>query len=163
VEVSWHNTVCVLTRTKLIGRKSEFETRTFDLSQVEDFVLDSDRMTGWLETVRKLLVAVVYPFALFGSYVYRIIQALIYAVVGLLFAKLCNTSLSYSALLRLAVVAVTPAIIISTVLGAAQVRLPYLWLFYLAVTLGYLFYGVKACSYTPVTPPDIRFPQQTEF
>ncbi|MHC4156072.1 MAG: DUF1189 family protein [Planctomycetota bacterium] len=157
------NTVCVLTKTRLIARKSEFETRTFDLSQVENFVLDSNRIMGWLDTTRRLLVVIMYPFALFGSYVYRIIQALIYALVGLLFAKWCNTALSYQALIRLAVVAVTPAIIISTVLSAAHVRLPYAGLFYLAVALGYLFYGVRACSYTPVTPQDIHFPHQTEF
>lgn len=153
------NAFCLLTRTKLIGRKSQFETRAFDLSQVEDFVLNADRITGWLHTFRKFFAVIMYPFALFGSYAYRIIQALIYAAVGLLFAKWCNTTLSYRALLRLAVVAVTPAIIINTVLGAAGVHLPYAPLFYLLVALGYLFYAVKACSYTPVTPEDIRFPQ----
>jgi len=157
------NTVCLLTRTKLIGRQSKFETRVYDLSRVENFVLDADRITGWLHTAGKLLAVIMYPFALFTSYAYRIIQALIYAAVGLLFARWCNTTLSYKALLRLAVAAVTPAIIINTVLSAARVRLPFAGLFYLAVALGYLFFAVRACSYTPATPQDVHFPQQTGF
>ncbi|MHC4062066.1 MAG: DUF1189 domain-containing protein [Planctomycetota bacterium] len=156
------STMCLVTRTEVITRKSDVQTQTFDLSEVEDFVLDGDLIMGWLRTAGKFAVVIIYPFALFGSYVYRIIQALIYAAVGLLFAKLCNTTLSYTTLLRLAVVAVTPAIIISTVVGIAEVNLPpYALLFYLVVALGYLFFGVKACSEQPETQQDMQFPQPT--
>lgn len=146
------NTQCLLTRTKLIGRKSRYETRVFDLSQVKDFVVDNDRITGWLRTAGKLLIPVLYPFALFGSYVYRIVQVLMYAAIGMVFAKWFNVTLSYTALLRLAVVAVTPCIIINTVLTVAAVDFRYAPLFYLIVALGYLFYAVKAASQTPPGP-----------
>jgi hypothetical protein len=156
------STMCLVTKTEVITRKSDVQTQTFDLSEVEDFVLDSNLIMGWLRTAGKFAVVIIYPFALFGSYAYRIIQALIYAAIGLLFAKWCNTTLSYTALLRLAVVAVTPCIIISTVLGIADVNLPwYASLFYLVVALGYLFFGVKACSQQPVTQQDMQFPQPT--
>jgi hypothetical protein len=155
------STLCLVTRTEIITRKSDVQTQTFDLSEVENFVLDGDRITGWLRTAGKFAVVVMYPFALFASYAYRIIQALIYAAIGLLFAKWCNTTLSYTALLRLAVVAVTPAIIINTVLGVTGVRLPYAWLLYLLVALAYLFFGVKASSQAPETQQDMQFPQPT--
>lgn len=140
------NAICLLTKNKVMWRQSKFEIRTYDLSQVENFVLDSDRIMGWLHTAKKFLAIAIYPLAVLGSYVYRIVQALIYAAIGLLFALLCKVKLSYAALLRLAIVAVTPCIIVSTVLYLAGVRLPYAGLFYLVVALGYLFYGVKATS-----------------
>ena len=154
------NTMCLLTKTEVITRKSELQTQTFDLSNVEHFVLDSDRIMRWLHTIKKFLIIIIYPFALFGSYLYRIVQALIYAAIGLLFAKWCKIVLPYLALLRLAIVAVTPCIIVSTVFSVAVVYLPYGWLFYLLVALGYLFYAVNACSQTPPAQQDTQFPQE---
>jgi hypothetical protein len=155
------DTLCLVTRREVVMRKSDVQTQTFDLSEVEDFVLDGDLIMSWLHALSKFFAIVMYPFALFGSYAYRIIQSLIYAAVGLLFAKWCHTTLSYTALLRLAVVAVTPAIIINTVFGVTGVRLPYAWLLYLLVALAYLFFGVKACSEQPITQQDVQFPQPT--
>lgn len=154
------NAICLLTKTNIIWRQSKFETRTFDLSQVKNFALDSDRIMGWLHIARKFLVITIYPFALLGSYVYRIVQALIYAAIGLLFASWCRVSLTYAALIRLAVVAVTPCVLLKTILGLAGVHLPYAWLIYLLIALGYLFFGVKAISETTTIQEETEFPQQ---
>ena len=155
------NAFCLLTKTNIIMKQSKFETRTFDLSQVKNFVLDSDRIMRWLHIAGKFLVIIMYPFTLLGSYAYRIVQALIYAAIGLLFASLCKVSLSYAALLRLAIVAVTPCIIVGTALGLAGTPLPAL--LYLAAALGYLFFGVRACSQTPTTEQQFQFPEQTQI
>jgi hypothetical protein len=158
------NAFCLLMKTKVMWRKSDFETRSFDLSQVESFTLDRDRIMDFLSVVGKFLAVIMYPFVLLSSYVYRIIQALIYAAIGLLFASACKVSLSYGALLRLAVAAMTPCMIIKTVLGLAGVYVPCVAsLLYLLVTLAYLFFGVKACLQTPPTEEQILHPEQTEY
>jgi hypothetical protein len=147
-------------------RQSKVETRTIDMSEskVKNFVLDSERITGWLHTAEKFLIIIIYPFALLGSYLYRIIQALIYAVIGLLFASWCKVTLSYAALLRLAIVSVTPSIIINTILVLAGIYLPYLWLLYLLITLAYLFFGVKASSQTPQMQQEgLQGPEEIEI
>jgi len=154
------NTMCLLTQTSFIYRQGEFETRTYDLSEVEHFVLDSERITEWLQTFKKYVAIVLSPFALLGSYVYRIVQALIYAAIGLLFASLCKITLSYGALLRLAITAVTPCIIVSTVLGLVGIYLPMF--FYLPAALGYLFFGVKAISQTPLIWEEPEVSEETE-
>ena len=143
---------CLLTKTKIMWKKNEFETQTVDLSKVKHFVLNSERITGWLHIGRKFLVVVIYPFALLGSYAYRIVQALIYAAIGLLFALSCKTALSYAALIRLAVVAVTPCIIVSTALGIGDASIPvYL---YPAAALVYLFFAVRSISGIPNVQED---------
>jgi len=157
------NTFCLVTKTKVVWRQSKFETRTFDLSQVKNFVLDSDRITGWLDTAGKFLVIAIYPFALLGSYVYRIVQVLIYAAIGLLFASWCKVMLSYAALLRLAVVAVTPCVLLKTMLGLAGVHLPYAWLIYLLIALAYLFFAVKAVSEPLLVDQEDEFPEQPKL
>jgi hypothetical protein len=132
-----------------ITTQTDFETRTIDLSQVKSFTLNSDRITRFLKNTKKYLVIILYPLALLSSYVYRIILALIFAAIGLLFASSCKVSLSYGALLRLAVVAMTPCIIIKTVFALAGVQLPCtILLLYFLITLAYLYFGVYACSQT---------------
>ena len=154
--------VCLLTKTSIISRKNPSQTEAIELANVENFILDSARIMGWLHTARKFLAIAIYPFVLLGSYLYRIIQALIYAAVGLLFALWCKVTLSYTTLLRLAIIAMTPCIIIKTVLGPTTHHLPYAGLIYLLVTLGYLFFGVKANSQPiplqekPQTPEEIE-------
>jgi hypothetical protein len=151
---------CLLTKNSLITRKNKFETQTYDLSQVEHFVLDGDRIMSWLQTSKKFLVIAIYPFALLGSYIYRIVQALIYAAIGLLFASFCKVVLSYNTLLRLATVAVTPCIIAGTVFDLAGVSLPAP--LYLLAALGYLFFGVKAVSQIPPAEEYLQDSIETE-
>jgi len=136
----------LLTKTKLIWRQSKSEFRTYDIANVQHFVLDVVKIMGWLNTAKKILVPFLYPFVLLGSFVFRIIQSLIYAAIGLLFAEWCKTKLSYPALLRLAVTAVTPCIIVRTVLEYASVKLPLAGLWFFLTAMGLLFYGIKACS-----------------
>lgn len=139
--------LCLLTDNKLVTRKSEFENRTYDLSNVRTFAVDSERITGWLQIARKFLVVVVYPLALLSSYLFRIVQALIYAAIGLLFASWCKVTLTYATLLRLAVVAMTPCLLAKTIFGIADIRLPcFTSLIFLVITLAYLFFAVKANS-----------------
>ena len=141
------NAICLLMKTKIMWRKSDVETQIVDLSKIEHFVLNSEKITGWLHVGRKFLAVVIYPFMLLGSYSYRIVQALIYAAIGLLFASVCKTTLSYAALMRLAVVAVTPCIIVSTVLALTDVSVPPF--IYMVAALVYLFSAVKAIAAIP--------------
>lgn len=158
------NTFFLLTNNSMIIRKSDFETQTIDLSQVKSFTIDSATITSWLHTAQKYLVIIMYPIALLSSYVYRIILALIFAAIGLLFASSCKVSLSYGALLRLAVVAMTPCMIVKTVFGLAGVHLPCgAGLVYLLIALAYLYFGVYACSQTPPAEQVFQVPDQTQI
>jgi hypothetical protein len=158
------NAFCLLTKTGIIMKQSDFETRTYDLSQIESFTVSGEGIMKLLHIVKKVLVIILYPIALISSYIYRIIQALIFAAIGLLFASMCRVSLSYGALLRLSVAAMTPSMIIKTVFGLVGVYLPcIILLLYFLITLAYLYFGVKACSQIPLTEQEIRNPELTQL
>lgn len=153
--------ICLLTRDKVIARKSKFENRTFDLSQMkEHFVLNSELVMGWLRTANKFLAIAIAPFAILGSYSFRIVQALLYAVAGLMFAAGCKAKLSYAALIRLAVVAMTPCLLAKTIFGLAGIHLPFASLIFLAITLGYLFFAIKANSVAIVIQEESEGPEE---
>ncbi len=151
---------CLLTKNTVIIRQSDVETRAYSLSQVKNFVLTSDRIMKWLQIFKKIFIIALYPFALFGSFVYRIIQTLIYGAIGLLFASWCKIKLAYDTLIRLSVIAVTPCIIISTVLLLANVRLPFAALIYFLIAMAYLLFGVKATADGIARQQQIQPPQQ---
>jgi hypothetical protein len=89
---------------------------------------------------------VLFPLAVLGSFAFRIVQALFYAAIGMMFSSWCKSKIPYISLIRLAVVAVTPCIIIKTVLGILQVNIPVAGLRYFLIAIGYLFFAVRTVT-----------------
>jgi hypothetical protein len=147
----------LLTKNKILSRQSPTEIRMYDLSQVKHFVLEQSTIMRWLDIIKKLLAPILYPFVLASSFIFRIIQSLIYAAIGLAFASWCKTKLPYLSLIRLSVVAMTPCIIIRTIFESASIKIPLPGLWFFLLTMGFLFCGVKACSQInePTTPEDV--------
>jgi len=145
------DTKFLVTRTSLMVRKSAAETRTFDLSQVKEFAIDRDRLEGWLSVLRTWLIIGIYPFVLAFSFAYRVVQALVYGAIGLALANALRVGLGYAATIRLAVLAVTPVLLLDAVMGLADARFFGWSLVCLGIAMGYLFFGVKACATAPAT------------
>ena len=140
--------VVLLTKKSVTFEKNEIETRTFDLTEVGDMVIDRRLLSTWIEMTKSYFPVVMYPFALSGSYFYRIIQMLIYAAIGLLFTSMLKAELDYSQLLRLSVVAVTPSILINTFLWVAGINVPMVGLIFFGLSMVYLYLGIKATTET---------------
>lgn len=146
--------IMLVTETKLYTRNSPHEIRTYDLGQIRRFDLDKDRVAGWVDVVRRWFFVVAFPVLLVGSYVYRILQALVYGVIALAFGSGMRARLTYADTLRLAVVAVTPVIVLDTVKLLAGTRIPMWWLICLGIAMVYLFLGVKFAADRPPEPEE---------
>jgi len=144
----------LLTKTKLIHRQSDVEYRTYDLSDVKEFNLDENRIMGWLNVFKKFVFPIFFPFILLGSFIFRILQALIYGAIGLIFASFYKVKLSYNSLLRIAVVAITPCIIVKMIFKVASVNIPMSGLWFFLLAMGYLFFGVWSISQVEEMPAE---------
>jgi hypothetical protein len=133
----------ILTKSQLIMRKSATETQTYDLSGVQSFYVDRARVEGWLATARTWFFPAFYPLAVLFSFIFRGIQILIYALIGLGFASMLNAKLDYKALLRLAAISITPVMILNLLFELVHFRLPGWTLLGIIIGLGYLFFAVK--------------------
>lgn len=140
------NALALVTKTAVIIRKNQTETRAFNLNEVREFTVDRDKVTGWMNTMKTYLMPVFFVMAVAASFVYRIVLVLIYAAVGLLFAKGTRFERPYASLVRLAVVAIMPCIVVSTILDLAEIHVPADGLIYTIMTLAYLFLGLKAVA-----------------
>jgi hypothetical protein len=136
--------VVLLTKTKLFFRRSPADTRTLDLSEIDTLTIDQTTLYEWIETFLEYFIYVFYPFALLLSFLFRTAEALIFGAIGMLFAKNRGVPMRYQATLSLAVVSMTPAIILDTLYNYADVNIPLWWLINFLIATGYLFFAVKA-------------------
>ncbi len=142
----------LLTKHQVFTRNN-YEIRTYDLKGVKSFHLDQNRVQGWLNVARSWMLVVIYPFALLFSFVYRIVQALIYGACGMIIAKIVKVELEYLTLLRLAAVAVTPAVILDTIRSVGSIHIPLWSLLCFLIAMGYLFFAVNANTAREAAPP----------
>lgn len=134
----------LLTRDHLLLRKSAAETRVFDLSRIEDFTLDAARARRWLGLFATWASPVAAPFVFVGLLCVRLVQQLVLAGIGLLVGSLARVGLDFAAHMRLAAVALTPALVLEPVLELLHARPPGWGLLWSAIALGYLVWAVLA-------------------
>jgi len=136
--------MALLTKDKFIIKKSNVETRTFELSQIEELTIDQSSLYNMADAIRQWAIIFLYPFILAFSYGYRIILALLYALIGLLFARGLKVDLKYKAVISLAIISMTPAIIINTIYNYLELRIPYWFFISFVISMSYLYFGIKA-------------------
>jgi len=137
------DTVALVTQNSLIYKRNASTTETVAFPAKMNFTVTP----GAIQQVGKSFGTVVllgfYPLMVLSTWVYRSLQAIIYAAIGtLVFAKMMKSKLGYEAILRISVVAVTPTIIIGTVLDFMGLIIPYQLLLYFLLTMFYLIFGI---------------------
>ncbi len=141
--------MALITETHLAIELNDFETRTFSFNAIDDLVVDQEALHTWVDMAKKIIAPLVYVFLLGFFFVFHLIQVLLCAAVGILFARMTGFHGSYSSLIRLSVVAISPGLIIKTLLDIADTPLPNGGLIYFLVALGFLYFGVKSAAEEP--------------
>lgn len=131
------------------------EVRSYPFENIEHFQLDKAELYAWSDK----LIAIVKPLAYFpllgGEFLYRTLQAVIYAVGGLVFAAWLKIRLPYGVLLRLTCVALTPGIIIGTLFAWLGISFGLLGTVLFLISQGYLFFAVQSLAQDQgSTPPE---------
>jgi hypothetical protein len=148
----------LLTETHVIYAPSASETRTYSLAKIEELTIEPASLKRWLQTGARFLPVVAFPFVVLVSFCFRMTQALMYAVVGLAFSRLQGMRLSFATLCRLAIVALTPVIVLQMVIDLSGAEAPFPRVAFLAIALGYLFFGIKACMEPKGEEPQVPGP-----
>lgn len=85
-----------------------------------------------------------FPVFLFVSFIYRLLESLLFAVIGKIFAGLMRVSLHYLDLVKLSMVAFTPDIVLGTVFRWAGLWVNLGWIFYFTISMVYLIFAISA-------------------
>jgi hypothetical protein len=147
--------VVLVSRSTLEVRQPN-KTEVHDLSKVENFSMDKRSVAHWLDIGASWFGPVAYISSVIWSLLYGLVRLLVYALVGLIFVSAFNARLDFAALMRLAAVAMTPAMAIDTLAWTFNFgTMPCCgWQFLMAiVALIYLGFAVKANADATSPPP----------
>ncbi len=127
--------------------KGQPSDQKIDLSTMKDHtVIDKKVAKQFLADFCKSVGLIVFMIAVPLCFIFCILQSLLYALMGILITRLNKVELSYPALIRLSVMAMTPVLFIDSII---KVRgLDYaIWLVWplvaFLITCGYLIFGIS--------------------
>jgi hypothetical protein len=144
----------LLTREQIYLQQNGSPARVFDLSTLDNLTVTQALLTEMTGSLTRLLAAVAYPVGLLWSFSYRLLQALLYAVLGLILASTLKVSVPYPALVRLSVLALTPVILLRTAQNLFTFAIPYWWVVAFMVFAVYLYFGLTAVRDAPAEVED---------
>jgi Protein of unknown function (DUF1189) len=138
----------LVTKNRLFIRQRTGEIRTYDLSKsrARPFVLSPDRIRRILGPLKYWALGALYLFIFIASFLKRLIQAFLIALCGLVLASFMKLELDLGALLSLAIVAMTPAMALETVIGLTGKYTPWLWVLWFGLISGYFLFALNAAS-----------------
>lgn len=130
--------------TMITNEKGKIEQRNF--SDVPDIVFDQQKKKEFVNGVNfaKNFLWVLFPIPLFFGFMFCAVQVFIYGLIGMVFRALTNAELTYMQLVRLSVAAITPCLILDTLLKVGNITNPVWALLAALMAMAYLYYGVRA-------------------
>jgi len=143
----------LVTKTKIYTRKdNNNEYRVYDLSEdssKEIIKFNKDDVRKWAKMASIILLPLAAIFIFFGVWVYKIIQMLIYSVVGLIINSMLKRNLTYSTIQRLTSYCLWPPTLFITLIGFANFEV--MTLISIIITIGYIYFAVKSAE-TRIVP-----------
>lgn len=133
-----HEPLFVLGRDTITVRNLEGASNTWSVSQLgaDGVVLDRAMLEGWLRFSGSFFVMLVFPFAVFISFVFRMLQIFIYAAMLLPISAFTKAGLKFENTFRLATVAITPGLILKAALDATGLSFQFAEAIMSMITLG---------------------------
>jgi hypothetical protein len=134
----------LLTKDKLIVRNNN-KVETHDLSQVKQFHLDSQDVQTFFDRLHALYWPAIFPAAVAWSMTWRLVQMLLYALIGMAIASSVRPPLSFGALMRLAALAITPVVLLDTVIWLTGLNVGCWWtMAAIAIEIVLLIFMIRA-------------------
>jgi hypothetical protein len=136
--------------TILVTKHGVFYQSKSKLGRAHEFSPDLDieiqpvQISSKLDLFVKWSWVFLFPFFLLFSLCYRIVEAALFAIIGEIFSHMWRVPLTYGEIFKITIFAMTPAIILGTVLNWFSISFAHMWLMYFVLSMGYLLFGILA-------------------
>ncbi len=138
------NALLLLTASRLAVRLGPEDIRIIDLSPIAALQIDQAAVSQWLADIQAWSPFILFPLALGFSFIFRSIQALLYGGLGVALAALQKTPIAYGAAVSVAIMAMTPVLLLDAGLMIAHIYLPLWGLLGFLLAVGYLVFGIRS-------------------
>jgi hypothetical protein len=136
--------VILVTKTQILTKPKPNETRIYQIPENMNTTIDPVLINGYIQNYISYAWIFVFIFLVFATFIYRIVQALFYAIIGKVFSLISGSDISYGKIIQIVMVAVTPAIILATVLDFSGIAFRHQNATYFIISMLYMFYGIMA-------------------
>lgn len=120
--------------------------QVIDFAPIEQLSLDQGGMQALVDRTVSVMKPLSYIPIQLGEFGYRALQVLLYAIGGIAYAALFKVRLGYKTILRLTCVAVTPSLLISTILTALGFYFPVLGIMFFVMSQAYLYFAIQSVA-----------------
>lgn len=134
----------LITKNQIISKPKPDQIRIDMIPETANVVIQPEKIGGMLASYLGYLWVPLFFVVVLLSFFGRIIQALLYAILGKIFSGITGSRVSYGTIVQIVFVAITPALIISSVLDVLSIQFAYQHLFNFVLTTIYIFYGIVA-------------------
>jgi hypothetical protein len=138
----------LLTKDKLVTKKSAIETKEYNLSKIKSFTVNKEAMERWRKTSSRFafpfLVVILFPYYI----VTKLIQILFFSLIALIANTATKANLKYENLFNISLFALTPPVLLATIFILTGLRIPFsLSLFlYTVIYIIFLIGGIRSCK-----------------
>jgi len=136
----------VLTRRELGMIRKSGERRIWKLTPAADTVIAPADVAAFFTALPFWVPLVGYAGCLAGSLIVRTLQILVYGWIGLAMTRRWNVALDYASLLRIAALAITPVVVLRTIIGPWEPAWYLRWPLAAAITVTYLAFGIRSVA-----------------
>lgn len=133
----------LVTADALIVRTNDDRESRLEFNKIPNSSVSPQEVRSFVEGALPSLVWFSYPALLVGSYLFRLLQVFLLALAGLIICPLLDTELPLPALIRISVVALTPAMTLRALCSILEVGLPFSSVIFSLLTIGYLVFGIS--------------------
>lgn len=134
----------LITETEIISTPKPTQTRIDKVPENMSLVFDPVVVNEYVKGAFSWAWLLIFPVLVIVMYLYRLIQALIYAILGRIFGAITSAGVTYAQTLQIALVSITPVIVLVAIINALDVTIANCGLWAFVIGVGYLFYGVLA-------------------
>lgn len=133
----------LVTQKQVIMKKKD-ETRIINISDKFNANLVPEKLNDLIKDFISYAWIILFIFLWLGSFIYRILQAFLYSMIGRLFGSIFKVPLTYGQIVQIAMISITPTIVLASILDFFIIRFPHQLLVYFLLAICYLFYGIVA-------------------
>lgn len=143
---SFDNTTAsvLLLKDRMLVRRDGRDAGILKMKDLEDTVIDENLLEGWRNTMWNWMSVIYFPVVVLISFLFRVVQVLLFAVVGMLYARRVDAPIDYAGAIRLTVFAATPAVLVSALRDALGIASNLGTVFDFLLVLVYLHFAVRA-------------------
>lgn len=148
-----------LSSHEIAYRRGTDDIRVFKLDRLPDMTINRHTARVYLSFISNWLIWVLFLPLWIMAYAFKLAQAVLLALVASIGCKFFGIALTLPALIAMAIMAVTPVVILEFIISLQRTNFMLSWWISSLIALGFLIYGIRANLQpfsSPGENPDIQ-------